>query len=254
MEITVLPDVTVVFLLMFARIGGLVMLMPGIGDRTVPARARLGLALLLTLVFYPMNAGRYPDDIAADPTGMIILFIGEIVVGVALGLLARMLVSAAATAGTVIAFQIGLSFSQTVDPTQGQQGVIFGSFMALTGTVLIFVLDLHHILIAGLAGSFDVFPPGAPIMAGDMAMLATETLAGAFRVGVQIAAPFIVFGLLLSLGLGVLAKLIPQMQVYFVAMPMQIWLGLLLFALLFSTMMAWYMGRLEDGFLRLLPS
>lgn len=253
MIVSVLPDLTVTFLLMFARLGGLVMLMPGLGEQAVPGRIRLALALLLTLVFYPLDGDRYPDGLAADTPRLIVLFIGELLVGVGVGLLARMLVSAAQVAGTVIAFQIGLSFSQTVDPTMGEQGAVFASFMAITGTVLIFVLDLHHLAIAGLSGTYDLFPPGAPLMLGDMSRLATETVAGTFRVGVQIAAPFIVFGLVLSLGLGMLAKLIPQMQVYFVAMPLQIWLGLLLFALLLSTMMLAYARHLEEGLMRFLP-
>jgi flagellar biosynthetic protein FliR len=87
---------------------------------------------------------------------------------------------------------------------------------------MIFALDLHHLVITALNDSYTLFRPGEVPMIGDVAALMAKTVAAAFRIGVQLAAPFLVFGLLFNLGLGILSRLMPQMQVFFIALPAQI--------------------------------
>jgi len=122
MIIRILPDVTVLFLLLFARIGALCMLMPGIGEQTISARVRLTFALLLTAVFYPVLSNKLPTGLANDMSRLIFALVAEVIVGVAIGLTARLLMSVIQTAGTAIASDIGLGFAQSVDPTMGQKG------------------------------------------------------------------------------------------------------------------------------------
>jgi flagellar biosynthetic protein FliR len=252
MTVTVLPDVVAQFILLFARIGALVMLMPALGERQVPTRIRLAFALALTLVFQPFTGPRLPPDLTADFARLIVLLVSEVLIGVAFGLLTRVLISATQVAGASIAANIGLGFSQTLDPTMGQQGAIIGSFLGVVGITLIFVTDLHHLAIAGIAGSYEMFPPGEMVPLTDLKDAAVMVVAEAFRVGVQLSAPFVVFALVFNLGLGVLAKLMPQLQVFFIAMPVSIGVGLVLLALLLTTMMGWYLGHVETGFLRLI--
>ena len=135
----------------------------------------------------------------------------------------------------------------TADPTQaGVQGAVFGSFLSFLGIVLIFATDLHHVALAATYESYTLFPLDAPLMFDDAAQLAIRTVAGAFSVGVQMSAPFIVFGLVFNLGAGILARLMPAMQVFFVLMPANIMIGLLLLALLLSMMMGWYLTAFEN--------
>lgn len=251
MIVSVLPAVTVLFLLIFARLGALVMLMPALGEQAIPARIRLAFALALTFVFYPILSAKLPQGLADDLPRLVLAMVSEIAIGVGFGLLARMLLSAAQTAGASIAAATGLGFAQTVDPTMGQQGAIIGSFVAVTGMALIFAADLHHVAIAGIADSYTMFPPGEPIPLDDFRGAAVMTMAESFKVGVQISAPFMVFGLVFNLGLGVLARLMPQLQVYFLATPVAIFVGLVLIALLATTMMSLYLGHVEAGLMRL---
>jgi flagellar biosynthetic protein FliR len=251
MIVTVLPDTVAHFLLLFARIGALAMLLPALGERQVSTRIRLSFALTLTLVFYPLLSPALPDDPLANLPGLVVLLVGEILIGVAFGLLTRVLISATQVAGASIATNIGLGFAQTVDPVAGQQGVVIGSFLGVVGITLIFVTDLHHVALAGIAGSYEMFPPGEPVPLDDLKDAAVMVVADAFRIGVQLSAPFLVFALVFNLGLGVLAKLMPQLQVFFIAMPVSIGVGLLLFALLVTTMMGWYLGHVETGLMRL---
>ncbi len=235
-----LPQMAFAFMLIFARIGAITMLLPGIGDRTVPPRLRLVFALALTFVLYPLVHTAFP----ALPTtlnAMIAALTGEMLIGLAIGFAVRIIVTAILFAGTVIAFQTGLAFAQSVDPTQGVQSTLFGAFFSVLTVALLFATDMHHLLLSAMQDSYVLFRPAGGLPAGDFAEVALKTLSDGFRVALQISAPFLVFGLIFYLGVGILTRLIPQVQVFFLAMPANIMLGLILFMLLLSTMMVWYL-------------
>jgi flagellar biosynthesis protein FliR len=141
----------------------------------------------------------------------------------------------------VIAQQMGLGFVTAVDPTQGEQGVLIGNFLTMLGVTLLFATDSHHLVIAALNDSYAIFAPGETMSSGDIASLATKAFSTAFRIGLQLSAPFLVFGLVFNIGLGVLARLMPQMQVYFVGVPLSILAGFLIFALIITAMMGTFL-------------
>jgi flagellar biosynthetic protein FliR len=241
-----LPETAFLYLLLFTRIGAILMLMPALGEDMIPMRMRLSFALAFTLVVYPLLSPNLPG-MPADVMGIIGLIFHELAIGIILGAIARITVMATQVAGSIIAFQTGLSTAMAADPTQVDvQGAVFGSFLSFLGMVLIFATDLHHMALAATYDSYMVFPLDAPLMFDDAAQLAIQTVAGAFSVGVQMSAPFIVFGLVFNLGAGILARLMPAMQVFFVLMPANIVIGLVLFALLLSAMMGWYLTSFEN--------
>ena len=235
-----LPLTAFVFLLIFARIGSMVMSLPGIGDRSVPANIRLVFALALSLVFYPLVQERFPA-IPATPGAMMVLFAHELIVGLALGILIRLIMSGAQVAGTIVGFQSGLSFATSFDPNFGGQTNVISTFFGILALTLIFVGDLHYLLLRGIFDSYKLFTPTMQLPAGDFSQLALSLVSGSFRIGLQMAAPFIVFGLIFYLGIGILARLIPQIQIFFIAMPANIFISLILFMLLLSSMMMAYM-------------
>jgi flagellar biosynthetic protein FliR len=148
---------------------------------------------------------------------------------------------------------MGLGFVTAVDPTQGQQGMIVGNFLAVLGITLIFATDLHYLVIAALNDSYTLFRPGEVPIIGDVANLLSNTAASAFRIGIQLAAPFLVFGLLFNLGLGVLARLMPQMQVFFVGLPLSIMIGFLILLLALGAMMMTFLNYTEGVLQALTP-
>src|SRR4029079_14885924 len=158
------------------------------------------------------------------------------------------------SARSVVAQQMGLGFVTAVDPTQGQQGVIVGNFLGVLGVTLIFATDMHHLVIAALNDSYTLFRPGEVPVLGDVANILTTTVTGTFRIGVQLAAPFLVFGLLFNLGLGVLSRLIPQMQVFFVGMPLSILVGFLILLLVIGAMMMTFLDYRESVLRQLAPN
>jgi flagellar biosynthetic protein FliR len=167
----------------------------------------------------------------------LVVMLQEIFIGVVLGATARVTLSALQVAGSVIAQQMGLGFVTSVDPSQGQQGLLIGNFLTMLGVTLLFATDSHHLVIAALNESYAIFAPGETMSSGDVAALATRAFAGAFKIGLQLSAPFLVFGLIFNIGLGVLARLMPQMQVYFVGSPLAILAGFLVFAAVLAAIM-----------------
>jgi len=218
----------------------MVMLLPGFGESNIPARVKLGIALLLTLIILPLHRADYHVDITSV-TSLMVLMVHEIVIGIVLGATARVTLSALAVAGSVIAQQLGLGFVTAIDPTQGQQGQLIGNFLTILGMTLLFATDTHHLVLAALNESYKIFSPGALMPTGDVAALATRAFAEAFKIGLQLSAPFLVFGLVFNIGLGVLARLMPQMQVYFVGVPLSILAGFLIFAAVIAAMMGTYL-------------
>ncbi|MFL4986465.1 MAG: flagellar biosynthetic protein FliR [Xanthobacteraceae bacterium] len=252
-DVSFLPLLGATAMLMFARIGTMVMLLPGLGELSVPPRVRLTIALVLTAVLFPLHRAAFALDLKSF--GPVLLLLGqELFIGVVLGLTARLTISALQVAGSVVAQQLGLGFVTAVDPTQGQQGLILGNFLTILGIALIFATDLHYYVIAALHDSYALFRPGEMPLAGDVAALLTRTVAAAFRIGIQLSGPFLVFGLLFNVGLGVLSRLMPQMQVFFVGMPLSILLGFVALLLVIGAMMSTFLGYLEGVLRELAPS
>jgi flagellar biosynthesis protein FliR len=249
-DISLLPALAATFMLVFARIGAMVMLLPGLGESNIPVRIKLAIALLLTLIVLPLHRAAYHVDLQASLNPLVVLMLHEIIIGVVLGATARVTLSALQVAGSVIAQQMGLGFVTAVDPTQGQQGLLIGNFLTILGITLLFATDSHHLVIAALNDSYAVFSPGEMMPSGDVAALATRAFAAAFKIGMQLAAPFLVFGLVFNIGLGVLARLMPQMQVYFVGVPLSIMAGFLIFAAVIAAMMGtfldYFIGVMHD--------
>jgi flagellar biosynthetic protein FliR len=249
-DISLLPVLAATFMLVFARIGAMVMLLPGLGESNIPVRIKLAIALLLTLIILPLHRLAYHVDLQVSLNPLLVLMVHEIVIGVVLGATARVTLAALQVAGSVIAQQMGLGFVTSVDPTQGQQGLLIGNFLTLLGITLLFATDSHHLVIAALNDSYNIFSPGEMMPSGDVAALATRAFAAAFKIGMQLAAPFVVFGLVFNLGLGVLARLMPQMQVYFVGVPLAILAGFLILAAVIAAMMGtfldYFVGVMHD--------
>lgn len=234
------------FMLVLARIGAMVMLMPGFGEMAVPAWIRLGLAFAISAVVFPLAASTLPP-LPPLPMGMMAGAMTETLIGLFIGGMARLLLSALHTGGTVIAFQTGLAAAQGFDPAQQSQSAIVATFMTLIGVNLIFATNLHYLLLQAMVDSYAVFAPGILPPVAQFSQLAISTVSRSFAIGIQIASPFLVFGLVFNVGLGLVARLMPQLQVFFIAAPAQIMLGFMLLAAVLSSTMMWFLEYFQTG-------
>jgi flagellar biosynthesis protein FliR len=234
--------------LIFARIGTMMMLMPGFGEVFVPQRYRLLLALVMAGLLTPVLGPLLPP-LPASPARLAVVVGGEIAVGAFIGTIARVLVAALETAGTVISLQLGLSAAAMFNPLGDQaDSPLPGALLGMLGVVLIFVTDLHLLLLRAAVDSYGLFTPGALPPLGDFSDTVAHVVAGSFRLGVEMAAPFIILGLVFFLALGLIARMVPQLQVLFIAQPLQILAGLFLFAVVLVTGMRWFLEEFVRQF------
>ncbi len=247
------PDLIFGFMLIFTRLGMVLLLMPGIGEQYVPQWVRLGLAIAVSLLVYPLIADQLPA-LPTEAAMLAFLVFGEAVIGLFIGGMARLAISALHIAGTIIAFQTSLAYAQTVDPNQGEQGALVASFLNLIGVTMIFITGMHLILFQALLDSYQLFPAGRSPIAGDLATVVISIVGKSFAVGLQMAAPFIIYGIMFYLGLGLLQRLMPQIQLFFIALPLQMSLGFVMLMLVTSASVMWFMQHFESTIVSLLAN
>jgi flagellar biosynthetic protein FliR len=235
--------------LVFMRVGAVAMLIPGLGETFVPPRIRLGFALLLALCLEPIARPLLPA-IPATVGEMGGQVLKELIIGLGLGLLLRFMLLALAVAGEVVSIQTTLAFAQTANPLQAQPGGALSTFLTVMGMVLIFSADLHHLFIEAIARSYTLFAPARHVLVQDAAAVAVRSMGQAFALGIQLAAPVMVFSLVFNIATGLIARVMPQFQVFFAVTPLALMLGLSVFALGLGGLMLIWLDRYRD-FLRL---
>lgn len=235
-------------LLLFARVAAMLMLMPLLGDETVPRQVRLLLALGLTVALSDLLRPAVMPFIGGGEVKLAILLLGETLTGLALGMLARLFFQAAVMAGSIVSLQSGLTTAIIFDPMLGGQVPILGKLVGLAAALLCFSLGLHEWWFAALIRSYTLFPPGVPLSPGDWATLAVSTVGKATALAVSLAAPFLVFGILFNVALGFAARLAPTIQIFFVAQPLLIAGGIALLAVTVRAMLVGFGDAYHDWF------
>src|SRR5690606_16152900 len=200
--------------LIFARVGALLMVIPGVGEQSVPPRVRLSFALLFALMLYPVLAPSMPA-LPGSVGSLAAQVIKEIAIGLVIGTILRIFMAALATAGEVVSLQTTLSFAQTASPNQAQPTASLSTFLGLLGLVLIMTSDLHHMFISAMVRSYALFPLVKPLPIADSAQLAIRTVGDSFALGIQLAAPVLVFSLVFNVATGLVGRVMPQFPVFF---------------------------------------
>lgn len=238
------------FLLVLTRLGAAIMGMPGLGGAAVPIRFRLILALAITLLVVPL-VGKTLPAMPGNVPDLIVLLLQEIAVGAFLGLVAQSMMIALNLAGTFMAMQSSMTNVFTNDPITQEQSSLLPGFFANVALVLIFLTDTHHLMLNAVFASYELFRPGAGVPAGDLAHVMTHTVGKSFALGVQLAGPTVIFGLVFNGGLAVVNRLMPQMQVFFVALPVQVLGGLAMVMITLPVLMGWFLSYFDDGLVAL---
>lgn len=234
------------FVFIFARLGSALMLMPGFGETYVAPRMRLMLAFSMSFLLLGPMMPSLPPPPAAIP-GLFRLLASEIIVGLFFGSITRLLMSALETVGAVIAIQTGLSNAVILNPALATQSPLPSAFMSIVGLTLIFSTGLDQFLLRSAMGTYEIFPPGAPLLTGDMAQAFARTYSRSFLIGIEMASPFMVIGLLMYVALGLIQKLMPQVQLFLVMLPVQIWGGLFLMALTIGMIMSLWLHYFDQS-------
>ncbi len=235
------------FFLVFVRITGAVTLLPGFGQVEVPGRIRTMLALALSLALTPCVTEHLPAG-EIHYVAVFTIAVREFVIGCFIGIIGRTLLSTLDMAGNLISYQLNLSNATLFNPGMGAQGVITSLMLATAGGTLLFVLDLHHLMIKAIVHSYTLIPAGQALLLGDFSHNLIDVLARSFSVAVQFASPFLIIGTVLQLSLGLLNRLVPQLHVFFVGMPLQIGFGIFVLALVISGILLRFAQLFDEQF------
>lgn len=234
------------FMLTFVRVGTAMMVMPGLGDTLVPQQVRLYAALGFAFVLFPVTQAYMPSPIPSSI--LLFLLIGiEFVTGMFIGTVARIMMAALDIAGMVISMMLGLGNAQLFNPLMQSQGSLVGAFLSIAGVALLFVTNLHHLLLLGLFESYQAFPVGELLQSQSMAEMISKVVASTFRIGIQMSLPLIIIGTIMYIGMGVLARIMPQIQVFMLALPLQILVGFVTLGVTVAAMMLFWLQEFENG-------
>jgi flagellar biosynthetic protein FliR len=237
---------TFAFAIIFARLGTGFMIVPGFGDAVLPANVRLLLAVGLSFCLMPVLAPLVPQA-PQSPAELAALVAGEALVGALIGTAVRLLFSALETAGTIMASQMGLANAFLFNPQMGSQSTLPTILLANVGILLFFITGLHRMFLFALRDSYSLFPPGGFPAPDGMQELIARYVAASFTMAIRLAAPFFITGLVFFLGLGLIARLMPQLQVFFVALPLQLLLGAAMLAITLSVVVLVWLSYADAG-------
>ena len=245
-----LPGLAFAFVLVLSRTGAVVMLLPGLGELDLPATVRAGLSLALSLLLLPVVAPLVP----AAPDGLTSagMVMAELLVGGALGWLARLPAMALSMCGAISSTSIGLSSVIQYDPALGAQASALARLLGLLAPLLVLMTGLYAMPLSALAGSYRTLAPGTVMPAGPLAEAVQQMVSASFGIALRLSTPFLLAGLLVQAGLGLLARLVPQLQVFAVAVPGQILGGFVLLGLLASPLLSAWLEAITSAW-ALLP-
>ncbi len=225
------PEVVLGIAVVFARIGGVFLIAPGLSSIRIPVQARVFLALAIALAAAPLV---WVDAVAAvegaSPARLLAVLGTETVIGLMIGLLARLLLMALQTMAAAIANFIGLAAIPGTSMEGDEAGGALQNLFMVTAVTIIFLADLHYEVLRGVVGSYAVVPPGVALDLSAALIAVADRIGEAFEVGLRLAAPFVIYSIIVNFAVGIVNKLTPQLPIYFVALPIITAGGLLVLA------------------------
>jgi flagellar biosynthetic protein FliR len=214
-----------IFLLVLLRVSALLVVAPIFGHRLYPARAKVGMAFMISLVIFPSVA----DTALNVPEGFLpyaLVLAREVLMGVVLGFAVLLLFMGIQFAGQLAGLQMGFGIVNVIDPQSQDQISIIGQFLNILAILLILSLDGHHIILNGLMASFDTVPLGGVVLKASIVQKMIVLTSELFTIAIKISAPILISLFLVSVAMGVLARTVPQMNVFIVGFPVQLAVGL----------------------------
>jgi flagellar biosynthetic protein FliR len=235
------------FIMVLCRTGAAIMLLPGLSEDGSPAMLRIGLTLGVTVLLLPIVGPGLPPA----PAGfmrLVALLAGELFAGGFLGWLARLVALALPAAGQLISLSTGMSSVLQPDANFGAQTAGIGRLFGIAAPVLLLASGAYVMPLSALAGSYAAWPAGALPPGQDVMQMVVGAVSANFALALRLASPFLLIGLIWQLGLGLLSRLVPQLQIYFATLPGQVLGGLFLLALLAGSLSSVWLRATEDSF------
>ena len=216
-----------ILILVFARISMIIAVIPVFGSANVPITVKVGLSAFLSIIVYSFSEpGGIPE--VQSVTGLLGLILKEGIIGLLFGFITGLLFYGIQFAGHFISFQMGFAMVQIIDPQSQDRVPIIGQFYFIMAILLFLIINGHHLILSGLVESFTIVPIGTGILSGELIALLTKLTGNVFVLALKIASPIMVTLFLTDVMMGIIARTVPQMNIFFVSLPLKIGMGMIL--------------------------
>lgn len=243
------------FILVLLRVSAIIVTIPVISESSVPARVKAALSILITLIVLPLVAPKIPPTESYHVLIFMYRMAGEIMIGLVIGYIAKLVLAGIQMAGDIVGFQMGLSIANVIDPMTSEQVSIITELQYLIALLIFLAVDAHHIFFSAIIQSYSVLNPLAFHFSGPLTQAVLSYSKEMFIIAVKLAAPIIAVMLFTNVGLGVVARTVPQINIFIVGMPLQIAVGLIFLGLtapMFVKLTSGYFLNLEAKIITLL--
>lgn len=214
---------------LFSRISAFLFMLPVFGNRSVPLPAKIGLSVFVSILLLSMMRGSV-RELPDETISFILVIVKEVFVGITLGFTTKFLVAGVQMAGELVGIQMGFGVARVMDPGFQTQVSIIAEFQIVLMLLFYLTLNGHHFLLNGLFQSYESIPIAKSFIGGGIGRHVVDMAAGMFQAAVKIGAPVIVTLLLLNIALGIIARTVPQMNIFIVGLPLRLGVGFLALA------------------------
>ncbi|MEN6619940.1 MAG: flagellar biosynthetic protein FliR [Smithella sp.] len=219
------------FVLILLRVGAIVVTIPVISEASVPARFKAALTILITLIIFPLVVSKIPQTANFQVLILMYRMAGEVMIGLIIGYAARLVLAGIQMAGDIIGFQMGLSIANIIDPMSSEQVSIITELQYLIALLIFLAVDAHHIFFAAIIHSYTILKPLEFHFSGPLMQAILNYSKEMFVIAIKLAVPLIAVMLFTNVGLGIVARTVPQINIFIVGMPLQIAIGLIFLGL-----------------------
>ena len=245
--LSISPQQFQLFLLILARIGGVIIFAPVLGNKNIPIKAKIGLSLLFSFLLFPVVSSSVNKVIPGDIFIYGLIISKELSIGMILGLAAKMIFGGVQLSGQYIGMQMGFAIVNVMDPQGSEQVSIIAVFENLLAILIFLAINGHHWFLEAIIKSFQFASPVSFRFSGAIFDIIIKLSAEMFLIAIQLGAPAIVVAFLMNVAMGIIARTVPQINVFFVGFPLQIAIGLIAFAL----SLYFFLYILKGSFIRL---
>ncbi|MFQ3307366.1 MAG: flagellar biosynthetic protein FliR [Candidatus Midichloriaceae bacterium] len=234
--------------IIFCRVSCMILLTPGFGENNINSRIKITFSFLITLIILPIVNINNQIIIPSEFLVLVLNVISELLLGIFFGLILRIILSSVNILGYVISNTIGLSAATLIDPTQdAQQGTIVGNFLTLLAIVLIFSFNLQHEVIQSIVLSYKNFKIGSFFeFYHDHTNTIVRVVNDSWNIAIKMSMAFIIIGLVINVVGGIISRIMPQIHVFFLIIPLQTMVGFLILAITVSSLMIWFIEHYKN--------
>lgn len=229
------PANIVIFVIIFTRISGMLFSMPLISTYPIPQQIKIWLCAIVSFILFPMVAATAHFSVPQSMPELLMYLLREFSIGYIIGFCASFLFAAVQIGGEFISIQIGISMSQVLDPTTGEQTQIISQMYSYLAAMVFIGINAHQWLFAALYKSFQALPPGAELIySGDLVSQVLHMSSSVFSIGISMILPIFCVMFVAEVLMGFMSKMMPQMNIFMVAIPLKVYVGIVLMLMFLS--------------------